>query len=260
MNIDLAKIKQDLCGHVCSEIVVSSYGREGNAFRVSLPMAGRDGDHIMAYVTPASAGWRVSDMGGTMMRLSYENDLSKLLSGSRAKLFNTILSETGLEEDDGELFTTVPLDGMARGLFTLGQGVTRIEDLNLWTQSRVGSTFWDDLNSIVSGVVGDAAIRQYSIPGLPKSESYPIDFFIPTERRPLYLFGVNNREKAMLTTIILQYLREQNQHFDSIAVFDDIDAIPAKDVHRLMHAGNDIVPSIQDHEAIRRKIADRLAA
>lgn len=260
MSIDLGKIRKDLCGRLCEEIAVQSFGQGGDEFRVSLPLVGRDGDHVVAYVKPVAGGWRVSDMGSTMMRLSYDNDLGKLLSGGRLKLFETILSESGLKEDDGELFAEVPLDAVARGLFVLGQGVTRVGDLGLWTRTRVDSTFWEDLTSAVMGAAGEAVEAQYIIPGLPKSESYPIDYFIKTSGRPLYLFGVPSREKAMLTTIIIQYLREHQQHFDSIAVFSDMDQVPKQDIRRLMNAANDVVPSIEDTEAIQRKILDRIAA
>ncbi len=199
-------------------------------------------------------------MGSTMMRLSYEHDLARLLSGSRLKLFETILLEMGLHEDDGEIFTEVPLDALARGIFLLGQGVTRLEDLGLWTRSRVENTFYDDLTSIVLRAAPNRVTTQYHVPDIPKSDSYPIDYSIYTGLRPLYLFGIPTREKAMLTTIILQHLREHDHHFDSIVVFSDIDQVPKQDVRRLMNAANDVVPSIENADDIRRKILDRIAA
>lgn len=229
-------------------------------FAVSLPIVGRDGDHLTAYVSDQTAGWRVSDMGATLMRLSYENDLPKLLTGARKKLFLAVLQEAGLTEDDGEIFIEVPADALSKGLFALGQGATRVEDLGLWTRTRVENTFNDDLRSVLLDIVGvNGFIEGYEVPGISNSENYPVDFYVKTPGLPLYVFGVQHRDKARLTTIILQHLSAHNQKFNSMVVYSDVDDIPKIDAKRLMNAANDAVASIGDSIVIRSKIAHRLA-
>ncbi|SFB74546.1 protein of unknown function DUF1828 [Polaromonas sp. OV174] len=230
-------------------------------FAISLPIVGRDGDHLTAYVSTQTGGWRVSDMGATLMRLSYENDLSKLLTGARKKLFLSVLQESGLTEDDGEIFIDVPADALSKGLFSLGQGATRVEDLGLWTRTRVESTFNDDLKAVLLDVVGqDDLVEGYEVPGISNSENYPVDFYIKTPGLPLYVFGVQNRDKARLTTIILQHLAAQTQKFNSMVVYSDVDEIPKLDAKRLMNATNDSVASIADRDVIAAKIVHRMAA
>lgn len=119
MTIDIPSLQKLLCDTFCQDVRVNM--SEGQAV-IALPMSARDGDQVMAYLSQTTAGWRVSDMGTTMMKLSYENDLSKLFSGARGQLLQTILNESGLLEDDGELFVEVPADALPRTLFTLGQG------------------------------------------------------------------------------------------------------------------------------------------
>lgn len=258
MNATVETLRDNLCAAFCRDVGVAARGED---FAVSLPMVGRDGDHLTAYARPVTAGWRVSDMGSTLMRLSYENDLGKLLTGARERLFNAVLQESGITEDDGELFLEVPGDALTRGLFALGQGVTRVEDLGLWTRSRVESSFYDDLRQIIQLQVGpNGVIEGYNVPGLPSAENYPIDYFVKTSGKPLYVFGVLNRDKARLTTIILQYLVQQAQNFDSMVVYADVDDIPKPDAKRLMNAANDSVASINDRDVIRAKIAHRVAA
>lgn len=196
-----------------------------------------------------------------MMRLSYENDLDKLLHGARARLFQSVLSESGLREDDGELFSVVPADALMGGLFALGQGIVRIEDLGLWTGSRVESAFYDDLRSIISAVVPEDGMEEFFVvPGVPDAGSYPVDYMIKTPGKPLYLFGILNRDKARLSTIILQHLSKHAQSFDSMVVFSDMDDVPKLDSRRLIAAANDVVPTIQDRSVIEQKIRHRLAA
>lgn len=251
-------IREILCSTFCKEVAVRE---RGGAVAVSLPIVGRDGDMLTAYVEPATAGWRISDKGSTLMRLSYENDLNKLLSGARERLYNTVLLESGLQEDDGELYSEVPLDGLSVGLFSLAQGITRVEDLGLWTRNRVESTFSDDLREVLGRIVGrDQLAEGYKVPGVPNSEDYPVDFFINAPGEPLYIFGVSNRDKARLTTIILQHLNKHAGRFNSMVVYADVDEIPKADSKRLMNAANDSVATISDVDVIRSKIAHRMRA
>ena len=249
-------LQKTLCKALCSEVVVRE---RGDLVTVSLPMSGRDGDTFTAYLEQVPAGWKISDFGNTMMRLSYENDLGKLFTGPRARLYETILTEAGLRDDDGELSLTVPADKLSRGLFSLAQGLSRIEDIALWTRSRVESTFYDDLRRVLREVVKSSDLEEnYLIPNLPGSENYPIDYCIRTGGRPLFLFGVNNKDKARLATIVIQYLQQHDVKFDSMAVCADIDTLPSPDRHRLMNAANDVVPSIRDAQIIHQKIRHRM--
>lgn len=216
---------------------------------------------MTAYVAQSAGGWRISDMGTTFMRLSYENDLTKLMSGARARLFDKILTEAGLADEDGEIYLNTPADGLIRGLFTLGQGLSRIEDIGLWTRSRIESTFYEDLFEVVGSVVSTDKIRQdYIVPGLPNADSYPVDYRIETGGRPLFLFGVNGKEKAMLTTIIIQHLLSHKQTFESMVICSNIDEIPKMDRRRLTNAANDVIANIQDIDVIKQKLQHRLTA
>lgn len=256
MNVDIQTLQNNLCNTFCSDVRVVMNGEN---ISVSLPMSARDGDRMTAYLRQTAGGWRISDMGTTMMRLSYENDLARLLTGARGLLFETILTENGLAEDDGELYIDVSADALTRGLFTLGQGLTRVEDIGLWTRNRIESTFYEDLRELLCEFLPTEKIEDdYIVPGLPNAESYPVDYFIRTGGRPLYLFGVNGKDKAMLTTIILQHLQQNHQSFDSMVVCSNIDEIPKPDRRRLMNAANDVIPYIQDASAIKQKLEHRM--
>lgn len=258
MNATAEALRESLCATFCRDVAVV---QRADSIAVSLPIVGRDGDHLTAYVSPTTGGWKVSDKGATLMRLSYENDLSKLLTGARERLFNTVLQESGLQEDDGELFTEVPADALSMGLFSLGQGATRIEDLGLWTRSRVESTFADDLRAVLIEAAGaDNVLEGYEVPDVPGAENYPVDFLVRTPGLPLYVFGVGSRDKARLATIILQHIAAHTQRFNSMIVYADVDEIPKADQRRLMLAANDSVPSITERNGIRAKIAHRMAA
>jgi hypothetical protein len=254
----VADIQKQLCEMLCREIQVVE--RWGNLI-VSLPFEGRDGDHPVVYLARAGDGWRLSDQAKTLMRLSYENDLTKLLTGARGKLYEQVLRESGISEDDGELFVSVGADELALGVFRMGRGMSRLEDLGLWSRGRVESTFYDDLNSVLRDVVGvDRLIRNYVDPDVPESDSYPIDFYVQGVHAPLYMFGVKGADKARLTTITLQHLKAHAGSFDSLVVVNDLGDISKPDIERLAKVANDMVFGLDDTAAIREKIDHRLRA
>jgi len=255
---DVATIRSKLCDAFCRDVGV---WLAGDRVAISLPMTARDGDHITAYAEPKDGGWRVSDMGVTLMRLSYEHDLSKLLSGPRQKLYAATLAEGGLAEDDGDIYVEVPGDALIRGLFALGQGVTKVEGLGLWTRARVESTFYDDLHAALAACVpAESLVENYIVPGVPSAADYPVDYRIMTPNRPLFVFGVSGRDKARLTTIVLQHLIRHAEPFDSMVVCQDVEDLPKADRNRLMNAANDVVAHIGDTDAIEQKIRHRVAA
>lgn len=253
---DLAAIKKSLCAAFCEDIAIQ---QRGELLTVSIPLTARDGDCFTAYLSRKDGGWRVSDAANTMMRLSYENDLSKLLTGPRAKLYDSILLESGLQEDDGEIYVDVPADKLSRGIFTLGQGLSRVEDIALWTRSRVGSTFNHDLKELLYSFLPAESIHEGYVPEVHGGEDYAVDFFIKTGGRPLYLFGVSGKDKARLTTITLLHLKQAGLKFDSIVVFNDFYDLPKKDASRLMSAANDMAPFITDTASIMEKVRNRIA-
>ena len=250
-EVEIQGLKELLCNTFCADVGIRA---AGNLLSVSLPMTARDGDSFCVYLTRTRAGWKLSDAATTMMRLSYEGDLNALLSGARARLYTTILAESGLQEDDGEIFTEVPADQLVSGMFRLGQGLSRIEDIALWTRNRVESTFYHDLQTAVMAAVPSADVTPDFVPDFEGGADYQVDYRIETGSWPLYLFGIGGKDKARLTTITLLKLKHAKQEFDSIVVCNDISELPKADVSRLLAAANDVVPNVASIDSMREKI------
>jgi len=252
---DYAALREQLCQQFCSAVFLKE--REGGAL-LSLPVHDRDGDAFTVFIQPIAAGWRISDRGNTFMRLSYENDVERLLKGNRGRLLESFLTEAGATESDGEITVEGSADQLTGKLFVMAQVMGRISDLSLWTQSRTASTFLDDLREAIAKTVpADRIHEDYLIPGLPNADSYPVDFYIEAPR-PLYVFGANNREKARLVTIILSHLQLTQHDFDSLVVLSRLEDIPKPDMVRLMNAANDMVSSVSEAQALDRKLRHRL--
>ena len=126
--IDVDILQKQLCSAFCASVSVSKHG-DGAA--VSLPLHDRDGDGFTVYLSSHAGGFQLSDIGNTLMRLSYEHDVDKLLSGSRGKLFEMLVDEAGAETEDGELLLQTSADKIIPALFSFGQMMSRVSDLSL---------------------------------------------------------------------------------------------------------------------------------
>lgn len=255
---DLEGIRTELCRSLCADVKVIP--RPDGAFLIDTPFYFPDGDGFTMYLERlATGGFKLTDKGATMMRLSYEQDVERLREGTRARVFDQILSEMGVNDDGGEIYLDAPANRLGDSIFRFGQALTRIHDLSFLNRVQIESTFYDDLMTTLGEVVGkDRLIRDYVAPGVLQADQYRADFGIESDR-PLLIFGVPNQTKARLATVVIQYLQQQNFNFHSLVVYQDMSALPRGDIARLTNAANDQVASV-DENAIRRKVLDALAA
>lgn len=253
-------LERELCKALCTQ--VSLHERPGGHILVSTPFMFPDGDSFSIYLKRLpSGGFRLSDMGSTLMHLSYEHDIDKFREGTRSRVFNQILGEMGVIDDDGKLALEVPGSGLATGIFQLGQALTRVHDLTFLKRVQVESTFYDDLQAELAAIVGqDRLLRNFAVAGVPNSDEYTADFCIESSRKPVLIWGVPNQTKARLATIVIQHLQKHKFQFRSMVVYSDMMTIPRADVSRLTAAANDQVPSLSEGEALRTKLEDALEA
>ncbi len=251
-------LQDSLCRTLCASVSVAE--RAAGVWQVNTPFTFPDGDAYSLYITALpTGGVRISDMGLTMMRLSYENDIAKMRDGTRGRIFTQILAETDLTEDDGEFYLDAPADDLGNGVFRFGQALTRIHDLTFLNRARVESTFYEDLREKLVSLVGPERLhKDYVVPDVPRASDYPVDYFVQGGAQPLYLFGVPNRDKARLATIILQHLIAANKDFNSMIVFRNMIDIASADLSRLTNAANDMIASLDATDDFQRKILRRV--
>ncbi|NTW84318.1 MAG: DUF1828 domain-containing protein, partial [Chlorobiaceae bacterium] len=82
MTIDVAFLQKTLCNAMCSEVCVRE--KTPDILAVDTPFTFPDGDQYQLYIKILPGGiLRLSDMGHTLMHLSYEHDIDKLREGTR---------------------------------------------------------------------------------------------------------------------------------------------------------------------------------
>ena len=248
-----------LCERLCQDVSIDR--RPDDAFMLRTHFMFPDGDGYPFHLSEAPAGGlRLSDHGHTLMHISYEHDIDSFLDGTRGMLLERIVSEGGIVQDGGVFFLDTSAEGLPEAIFAFGQALTRIYDLTLLSRSNVGSTFYDDLTECLKGLVDESKIKQDYLPNVPNADAYPVDYRIEGKgSEPLFVYGVPNRDKARLTTIMLGHFHRYELKFESIIVFEDQAAIPRTDLARLSDVAGDQISSMDSTGDLERKILQRAA-
>jgi hypothetical protein len=254
MNINILQLQDTLCTLMCAEINIVQKNKE--LLFVETPFLFPDGDPYQMYIREMPGGnIRLSDMGHTLMHLSYDHDIDKLREGTRAKLLEQIKAETGIDEELGEFFIDTPLNDIGTNLFRFGQAITKLNDLSYLNRARAESTFYDDLQEQLYKIIGKEKIsKDYTVQNMENANDYPIDYKIDGKHAPLFVFGIPNRDKARLTTIILERLLRNQTDFDSLLIFSDQGTIPKQDLARLSNAGGEMIASLDAETDFSRKL------
>ena len=260
MALDHTRLEQLLCERLCASVRV--YQRDDGVLMLDSPFSFPDGDRYPIYICESPAGGvTLSDQGHTLMHISYEHDVDTLYEGARASLREQIVRESGIEENEGIFTVTAPAHQIADALFKLGQALTKIHDLTFLSRDRVASSFYEDLQSVLYTMVADDKVEaDYVPPDVPNGHNYPVDYCLEgRDGTPIFLYGVPNRDKARLTTIILSHFLLHDLTFESVIVYANQQDIPRLDLARLTNVAGTAVASLEAEKDLRRKIR-RLAA
>ena len=262
MALDTDALRTLLCARLCEDVRIDQ--RPDGALMVRTHFAFPDGDRYPIHLSESSAGGlRLSDCGHTLMLISYNHEVDSFLDGTRGMLLERIMGETGLgwDGDRGILCLDTAPERLPEAIFTFGQALTRVYDLTQLSRSNVGSTFYDDLAELLFSFVDESRTERDHMPAVPNASAYLVDYRIEAERGvPVFLYGVPNRDKARLTTIMLSHFHRHDLNFESILIFEDQSAIPRPDLARLSDVGGEMISSLEAHEDFKRKLLHRVAA
>ncbi len=245
MAFDLEHLQASISKSLCDTVGV--HQREDGLLMLDTPFAFPDGDHYPIYVRETTSGrLELSDLGHTLMHMSYDHDVDTLYRGNRATHRERIVSQCGVREESGRFSVETAPDQIAEALFRLVQAITKIYGLTEFGQVRRTSEFNEELRQILSRKFSEKAFTpDYIVSGIPDRENYPVDYcFNGATRSPLFLYGVPNQDKARLTTINLLHFKVNELQFNSVIVFENRKSIPTKDMARLETVSGTTVSSL----------------
>lgn len=258
MTINEDALRDLLSERLCQDVGIDR--RPDGALMLRTQFRFPDGDGLPIHLSEAPAGGlRLSDRGHTLMHISYNHGVDAFMEGTRGALLERIVAESGVQREGGAFCLDTPADRLPQALFQLGQALTRIYDLTFLSRSRVGSTFYDDLATLLGDVVDEARVQRDYEPDVPNGRAYPVDYRIEgRDDLPLFLYGVPNRDKARLTTIMLSHFHRHGLSFESILVFEDQMEIPRMDLARLSDVGGEMISSLDSRDDFNRKLLRRV--
>lgn len=260
MALDTEILGKMLCERLCAKIRI--HKRDDGVYMLESPFTFPDGDHFPIYLTDTPSGNVIlSDRGHTLMHISYEHDIDAFSEGARAILLDQIVKECEIIEEEGVFKVETSPEHLVEALFSFGQALTKIYDLTFLSRDRIATAFYEDLKSLLFGIIDEGRIEVDYIPlDVPHANNYPVDYQLKgRDGSPVFIYGIPNRDKARLTTIMLSHFLLHKLSFESIIVFMNQQEIPRLDVARLTNVAGTAVASLEAEHDFRRKI-EKLAA
>ena len=238
------------------ELLQAQFGRfvllkekRPNVQQIVAPLYHEDGDMMDIFLdlpkdADLAAGNRVrlSDHGLTLMRLSYQFDLD---TPNKEKIYQRILLENGISEDDGELFIEADAKSLYPALMQFSQAIGKVCNMRLFRRETLNSLFEEMLEEF---------IREHLAKYQPTPSVFPIatrdDLEVDWQFKPngtlLYLFGVKDNARARLSTISCLEFQRNKLPFRSLVVHEDFQKIAGKDKTRLTSACDKQFTSLDD--------------
>lgn len=220
-----------------------------NIQQVFAPLYHEDGDMMDIFLDLAKdanllAGGRIrlSDHGMTLMRLSYTFDLD---TSNKEKIFNRILLENGVSEEEGELYMETDVESLYPALMQFSQSIGKVCNMRLFRRETLDSLFEEMLEEFIREKLAKYQPTSSVCP-IPDRDDLEVDWQFTPNGTPLYLFGVRDNARARLATISCLEFQRNTLHFRSMVVHEDFDKIGRKDKTRLTSASDKQFTSLDD--------------
>jgi hypothetical protein len=205
--------------------------------QVFAPLFHEDGDMIDMFLDlPPDGGRtvRVGDHGLTVMRLSYSYELD---TPNKLRIFHRILSENGVQEQNGALFIDATWESLYPAILQFAQTVARVSNMQLFKREVIQSMFFELLTEFIDEKLGRYSPRPNVLP-MPERDDLEVPFAFEIAPRPVYLFGVKDNSQARLVTISCLEFQKKRLRFKSIVVHEEFENLSRKDRTRITNAAD----------------------
>ena len=203
------------------------YERRPGDLQVIAPISHEDGDMVDIYLQSSPNDperVRICDFGMALMRLSYNFEINTPV---RQSILDSILINSGVQNDEGNLYLDAPLGSLYEGILQFAGCVQRVSSMSYWNRETVRSAFYEDLGSYIETDLS----RFAPVPDLAPLPGYPlsVDWQLTHSDRQFFVFGVRGNDKAKNVTIALLEFQKAGVPFISLVVHEDIDELSRRD-------------------------------
>jgi hypothetical protein len=234
-----------------------------NVQQIFAPLYHEDGDMMDIYIDvpkdadlPKDKAVRLSDHGMTLMRLSYTFEID---TPNKEKIFERILAENGVSEDNGEIFFNTTAESLYPALMQFSQAIGKICNMRLFRRETLASLFEEMLSEFIQEKLQRYHPTQNVCP-IPERDDLEVDWQFKPNGIPLFLFGVKDNARARLATISCLEFQRNHLHFRSLVVHEDFEHLAKKDQTRLTSASDKQFVSLDDFKQNAEQYFEREAA
>lgn len=258
MSIKQLEIQNKLREIVSSEISLLEEGID--RFRVFTPFEFEDGDHFSIILKKNGEYWIFSDEAHTIMHMSYDMDISVLKKGSRQKIITNILSNFGIDENNGTLSIKAKEEDLGNAFYNFVQALVKITDLSYLSKEQVRSTFYEDFRSLLSeNVEPDRLAFEYTHPEYDKEGKYIVDCRINGMPKPIYLFAIPNDSKCKDVMISMYQFERWGLKYHSVSIFEDQEEVNRRVLAKFSDIGEKQFSSLlSNRERIKKYLSEQI--
>jgi hypothetical protein len=228
-----------------------------NSMQLLAPLYHEDGDMIDMFLESIEEGnkkmVRICDHGLTLMRLSYTFELD---TQNKRRIFQKILTENGITEESGNLFLESTPERLYPAVLQFAQTVAKVSSLELLKRELIEDLFYDMLVGFVEDKLVKYSPSRKIFP-LPKRDDLEVDFKFDIAPRPIFLFGVKDKNQARLTAISCLEFQKARIPFRSFVVHKELESLPRKDITRITSAADKQFPNLEDFQLHARQALER---
>jgi len=224
-------------------------------FQLIAPLYHEDGDMVDIFLEEAKDApgrVRVCDHGMTLMRLSYDFDLN---TENKERVFQEILTENAISEDDGNLFIDATPESLYPTIMQFAQTVAKVSNIQVLRREIIRGLFYDEFGEFVEADLARYTPQRRYFP-LPERDDLEVDYLLNSSARPIYLFAVKDATKARLVTISCLEFRQHRLPFRGFVVHEDLSALPRKDQTRITSAAHKQFPTLPDFMVLGMQFID----
>ena len=176
-------------------------------YQLFLPLYHEDGDMIEMYLQEENDMWKISDYAMALMRLSYSYEVD---TENKEKIFQKIISENGLSEDNGNIFITANDEQLYPSILQFATGISKVSSMRYFKREVIDSLFFEQLKEYIYSELTNYKPEEKVFP-LKERDDLEADYAFHPNGYPVYLFGVKDVPKARLAAICCLEFQKQQQ-------------------------------------------------
>jgi len=222
-------------------------------YQLLLPFYYEDGDMMEIFLQKENGLWKVCDYAMTYMRLSYSYNID---TENKEKIFLKIISENGLNEENGNIFIIAKDDNLYPSILQFITGISKVSSMRYFKREVIESLFYEQLDEFIFSELQNYKPQKNIFP-IQNRDDLEVDFALYPNGYPIYLFGVKDVPKARLAAICCLEFQKHNLKSRSYIVHEDFEKLSKKDRARLTSACDKQFISLDDFKENAVKFLER---